>query len=104
MFIVMICYKQDVPLDETYYFTKHVPMIEEAFGPLGMRKCQVQKVVGSAPRTVSPYQIMTSLYFDSAEVYQATFGNPAAAQVREDIPNFTQAQPDILFATLAFGG
>ncbi len=104
MFIATICYKQDVPLDENYYFTKHMPMVEEVFGSLGMRKCQVQKVVGTAPGTVSPYQIMTSLYFDSAEAYQATFGNPAAAQVREDIPNFYQARPDILLGTLAFGG
>ncbi|WP_318344370.1 EthD family reductase [Flagellimonas baculiformis] len=78
--------------DMDYYATKHMPMLADLFGDT-LKNLEIDK--GISGRTADdpiPYLAIGYLYFDSIEDYQNAFG-PHAAQIRGDIPNYTNILP-----------
>lgn len=95
MFAATICYRSEFRFDLDYYLKHHVPMSEELMKSLGLVKSDVRKVVPNPDGTMPPYQVITTVYFESAEAFQAFATSPLMAQLGADIPNFTQAPPDL---------
>ncbi|MBI2321496.1 MAG: EthD family reductase [Chloroflexi bacterium] len=81
--------------DEAYYLGRHIPLVQQRLGPLGMVRCEVDKgLAGGAPGAPAPYLFVAHLYFNRLEDLQnamATHG----AEVMGDIPNYTNIQPTI---------
>jgi uncharacterized protein (TIGR02118 family) len=80
--------------DMTYYFNKHVPMIQQKLGSACKRVAVEQGLGGAEPGSRATYLVMFHLYFDSVEAFQTAFG-PHAQTIMGDIPNYTNIQPTI---------
>lgn len=103
MIAVTVCYQSNVAMKEDYYLATHMPMVANHLSPLGLRRTEVRKVAATASGAPSPYQVITSLYFDNLEAFQAATRTPAFKQVVDDIPNFYEGQPDILISQVVQG-
>ncbi len=95
MFAATVCYRSGLPFDLDYYLGRHVPMSEELMVPLGMVRAEVRSFAPAPDGTMPPYQIMTTVYFESAEAFQAFATSPIMAQLQADVPNFHPGQPDL---------
>jgi len=80
--------------DMTYYFNKHIPMVQEKLGSAVKRVGVEQGLSGAAPGSRATYLLMAHLYFDSVAAFQTAFG-PHVQTIMGDIPNFTNIQPTI---------
>ena len=80
--------------DMTYYFNKHIPMIQQKLGSACKRVAVEQGLDGAEPGSRATYLIMFHLYFDSVEAFQTAFG-PHIQTIMGDIPNYTDIQPTI---------
>ena len=80
--------------DTTYYFNKHIPMVQEKLGSAVKRVGVEQGLSGAAPGSRATYLLMAHLYFDSVAAFQTAFG-PHVQTIMGDIPNFTDIQPTI---------
>ena len=92
--VLTAAYKRDVPFDEGYYFTRHAEIIERVWGPMGLERTEVQKLVAAAEGSAAPYQIIWSGYFPSVQAAQDVLQNPASGEVLGDVPNFYQGAFD----------
>lgn len=101
MIVATVCYKAGISFDEAYYLDKHMPMVSELLTPLGLKRTEVRKVLGTADGSPAPYQVVTSVYFDSMEAFQAATQTPQFKEIVTDISNFYQSQPDILVTNVA---
>jgi uncharacterized protein (TIGR02118 family) len=82
--------------DYEYYVSKHLPLVGELWGPLGLVSADASKgVSGLMPGSAPEFVTIASLTFPSLDVLQAVMTSPSAAQVLGDIPNFTDAQPRV---------
>ncbi len=79
--------------DKDYYLHKHIPLVRERFGPLGLLNVSLfSGIGGGAPDAAATYQVMAHVTFDSLE----SFHQAASAHGEEvfgDIPNFTDVEP-----------
>jgi len=80
--------------DMTYYFNKHIPMIQQKLGSACKRVAVEQGLGGAEPGSRATYLIMFHLYFDSVEAFQTAIG-PHVQTIMGDIPNYTDIQPTI---------
>ncbi len=80
--------------DMDYYANKHLPMVGGLLGD-AIKGTAVENGLGGAePGSKAPYLAMGHMYFDSVEEFGSSFG-PNAEEIMGDLPNFTNAQPDI---------
>ena len=80
--------------DTSYYFDRHVPMVQEKLGA-AVRGISVEQGLGGAqPGSPAAYVMMFHLLFDSVEAFQQSFG-PHSEAIVGDIANYTNAQPTI---------
>ncbi len=80
--------------DMKYYANKHMPMVAELLGD-SLKSLAIDKgISGRTPDDPSPYLAIGYLYFDELSAYQNAFA-PNAAQIVNDIPNYTNVQPII---------
>lgn len=96
MISVTIIYpnSEDTTFDIDYYCNKHVPMVVELLGD-ALKGCSVDSgLAGGAPGQTAPYVAIGRLQFESIESFQQSFG-PVAAQLSEDLPNYTNSQPQL---------
>lgn len=78
--------------DLDYYQHKHMAIVLEAVGA-ACRGYQVSKgLSAAAPNTDPTYGVMSELYFDSVEAFEAAI-TPHVPKIRADIPNFTDIAP-----------
>ena len=80
--------------DSEYYFSKHLPMVQERLGSTIKGAAMEVGLAGMEPGSPAPYIVMGHLNFDSVEAFQTAFG-PHAQSIMGDIPNFTDIQPVI---------
>jgi uncharacterized protein (TIGR02118 family) len=95
--IVSVAYPKTATssFDLDYYVSKHVPLVNRLWGPLGLRGAQVLRGTGSLGGAPA-YELICLLDFASQEA----FNGAAAAHADEvmgDIPNFTNVQPVVQF-------
>ncbi|MBS1831574.1 MAG: EthD family reductase [Acidobacteria bacterium] len=81
--------------DFDYYLTKHTPLLEQLWKPLGLVSVSISRgVSGLLPGTQPSYTVATVLTFESPEALSKAVSN-GGAQILADIPNFTDVQPDV---------
>lgn len=59
MAVITVCYKHGDRLDEQYYLTTHVPLVERVWGPQGLERAEVRKLTAAADGSAPPYQIIS---------------------------------------------
>lgn len=78
--------------DIAYYCNSHMPMVQAKCGA-ALKKMEIDHgIAGGAPGSAPAYACMGHLFFDSVEVFQASFG-PHAKEIMADIPNYTDVSP-----------
>jgi uncharacterized protein (TIGR02118 family) len=95
--VITIAYKHGVKMDQDYYLTKHVPIVDKVWRAQGMQKAEIRKLTAAADGSTPPYQIVASVYFPSLEAFQAALAHPSNAEVMGDIKNYYEGMPDIYF-------
>lgn len=75
--------------DIDYYCNTHMPLCEEKLGR-ALKGYGVEHGVGAGEPP--PYAAVGYLLFDSVESFQKAFGE-VGAELRADIPNYTDVQP-----------
>jgi uncharacterized protein (TIGR02118 family) len=100
MTVLTVCYKPDIALDADYYNSKHLPLVAKEIGPLGLRKVEVRKIVGTLTGTPPPYQLIATLYFDDADSLQSAFQSAGGQAVVADIAKFYDGMPDVMIGEI----
>jgi uncharacterized protein (TIGR02118 family) len=96
MIVVSVMYPAtaDARFDMQYYLAKHVPMVGERWGKMGLREAKVLQGVGAPDGGAAAYSVIALLTFESADALQqamAQHGN----EIVGDIANFTNVMPVI---------
>lgn len=89
--------------DMDYYLTSHIPMLKRVFGS-ALKGCVVEQGLGGRdPGTRAEFAVLCHLRFDSVESYRQAIG-PVAAQVRDDVANYSSEAPIVQLSdvTVAF--
>ena len=79
--------------DFDYYINKHMKLVKEKFGPMGLVKTEVDKgVSGMGAGTPPPYVNLGYMVFNSIE--DLVKANEAhGGELGADVPNFTNIEP-----------
>jgi uncharacterized protein (TIGR02118 family) len=77
----------DITFDMEYYRTKHAEIVNRVLKPT---RFDIDKGIAG-----QPFIAVGHLLFDSTEAMQAGMGGPDAGEPMADIPNFTNARPQI---------
>ena len=84
--------------DHDYYVKKHMALVRQRWGGMGLVKIEVDKgVAGGAPGAPAPFIAAGHVFFGSLEQFQKA----AAAHGKElfaDVPNFTNITPEMQIA------
>jgi uncharacterized protein (TIGR02118 family) len=91
---VMYPNKQGSYFDIAYYCTKHIPMVRELLGPALLHVDVEEGIGGATPDLPAAFLAMGHLSFGSVAAFLKAFA-PHAAQIRGDVPNYTNSQPSI---------
>jgi uncharacterized protein (TIGR02118 family) len=94
MIAAAVCYRQGINVE--YYLKRHVPRSEELMVPLGLLRSEVRQFLPGPDGSLPPYAVMSTLYYPSLEVFQATMQNPIMAELMDDVKNFYDGAPEIL--------
>jgi uncharacterized protein (TIGR02118 family) len=88
--------KEGSKFDFDYYLNTHMPMsIEKLSGAKGFKGVSVERGVNiESPKIESSYVAMCHYYFDSIEEFLQAF-EPHAAELQNDIKNYTDIEPVI---------
>ena len=79
--------------DQAYYDAVHIPLVEEAFTPTGLKAVQVLKGLPGPDGGAAPFVMIVNLTFEGPEALMASLGGPRAAEVLGDVARFTDIQP-----------
>jgi uncharacterized protein (TIGR02118 family) len=77
----------DVTFDVDYYRTKHAEIVNRVLKPT---RFEIDKGIEG-----QPFVVIGHLFFDSTEAMQEGMRSPDAGEPMADIPNFTNARPQI---------
>ncbi len=97
MIIVSVMYGSDERFDETYYLTRHMPLVRSRWSSL-LTGARVLKGVASGGGGKPAYQIIAELSFPSMTELQQAMNGPHAPEIMGDIPKFTSAEPTLLIS------
>lgn len=96
MYVLTFCYKQEVPLDETYYLHTHVARLsQKTVLEMGATKYEVKKVLSAADGTSPRYSFIFSLYFKSKEMLETFIRDPRVQELKDDVANYYEGEQDI---------
>ncbi len=87
--------KDSGKFDHEYYAKKHMPLVKERLGNLGLVRLEIDKgLAGGAPGTPAPFVCVGHLYFNSVADFQAAM-KAHGAELMGDVPNYTNIQPQV---------
>ncbi|KEF53783.1 uncharacterized protein A1O9_10184 [Exophiala aquamarina CBS 119918] len=86
----------DITFDMDYYLSKHMPLVQEKFGPHGLRRWEITEYGPGGDGAKPAYHVQAMLVFDSQEDLGKALGSEDAKPVFADIPNFTNKQPVLM--------
>ena len=95
MTVLRVCYKHGVRFDESYYISKHLPLVGGILGA-AVRNIEVVKLTSAGDGSTPPFQVMFSAYFDSPAALQNARQNPRMPEVLADVQNFYDGMPEVL--------
>ena len=97
---VMYAGDEGKKFDHDYYVNKHMALVKQRIGGLGLRRLEVDKgVAGGAPGAPAPFIAVGHLYFDSVDAFQAAM-KPHGKELFADVPNFTNITPQVQIAEI----
>jgi uncharacterized protein (TIGR02118 family) len=78
--------------DTSYYRSSHIPLA------MKVMKATTVLLIEGVPNgsTAAPFAMIAHFQFASSEALQAALGNPAMADVRADVPKFTDIKPTVM--------
>ena len=79
--------------DFDYYTATHIPLVQEVFGPAGLKSVDVHQGLSAGDGGAAPFAAIAHLNFDSPEAMQTAFTAARAGEVMADIANFTDITP-----------
>jgi uncharacterized protein (TIGR02118 family) len=87
----------DLKFDMNYYLSDHMPLIEKAWGPFGMRSWSINQLPNPDPVTgqAPPYGVQTTIYFDTVDDFKKALGGPMAEECSNDVKKFSNVYPSI---------
>ena len=91
---VMYPNSSDVTFDIDYYCDTHLPLVSRLLGDVLKSGAVDYGVAGGVPGVEAPFVAMGHMTFNSVEEFQEAFA-PNAEAIMSDLPNFTNAQPQI---------
>jgi uncharacterized protein (TIGR02118 family) len=74
--------------DCSYYLQKHIPLVKERWGSMGLEELRLVRGVGTPDGSPAPYQVIALLSFRSLQDFQNAAG-AHAQEILGDIPNLT---------------
>ncbi|MFQ5933299.1 MAG: EthD family reductase [Dehalococcoidia bacterium] len=87
--------KPGAKFDHEYYATKHMKLVQDRVGSLGLVSAEVNKGLGGgAPGAPALFVAAGHLLFNSIGDFQKAFANHGQ-EIMADIPNYTDIQPQI---------
>ncbi|KAF9894012.1 hypothetical protein FE257_008983 [Aspergillus nanangensis] len=89
--------------DMDYYLKTHMAMIDQYWGPHGMKRWRISEFAAKNPLTGSemPYIVQTTIEWDSVDDLKRALSAPDADKTKEDIPKFTDVVPEIWVSKVA---
>lgn len=88
--------------DMDYYRTRHIPLVREKWGPLGLVRAEIDRGLGGGAGEAPMYLAAAHLYFENVETFQKA-ATQAGQEVFADVPNYTSLQPRILVSEIVEG-
>ena len=92
---VMYASGEGKKFDHDYYVQKHMTLVRERWGGMGLVKIEVDRgVAGGAPGAPAPFAAIGHVFFSSLDQFQkaaATHGQ----ELFGDVPNFTNISPEV---------
>jgi uncharacterized protein (TIGR02118 family) len=85
--------------DMDYYLNKHITMVNDTIGDLGLVRTEVDKGIGGMQGSPSPFVAIGYLYFEDMDSLQKCMMN--AQDMMADLPNFTDIQPQVQICEVA---
>lgn len=81
---------QDIEMFEKHYFENHMPLVEKI---PGLIKSEVSKLK-VLPGTESEYYMMTEMYYDDMDAFNAAMGSAEGKASARDLVNFAKERVD----------
>jgi uncharacterized protein (TIGR02118 family) len=90
---VLYANKPGGKFDFDYYIKKHMKLVKDKFGPMGLVKTEVDKGLGGrGPGAPAPYVALGHMIFNSIEDFLKA-EQAHRKDLGADIPNFTNIEP-----------
>jgi uncharacterized protein (TIGR02118 family) len=81
--------------DHAYYVDKHMTLVRERWGGMGLVRTEVDRgVAGGAPGASAPYIAVGHVYFNSLTDFERA-STAHGKELFADVPNFTNIQPQV---------
>jgi uncharacterized protein (TIGR02118 family) len=94
--------KPGARFDHAYYRDKHMPMVKSRMGGHCKYYTVDKGLAGGTPGSAPIYIGMCHIFCESIDSFQAGFG-PHAAEIMNDIPNYTDLEPVIQISDVQVG-
>jgi uncharacterized protein (TIGR02118 family) len=92
---VMFASGEGKKFDHDYYVKKHMALVRERWGGMGLVKIEVDKgVAGGAPGAPAPFAGIGHVFFDSLDSFQKA-SKAHGKELFADVPNFTNIAPQV---------
>ncbi len=94
---------EDLKFDMDYYLSGHMPMIEKAWSPFGMRSWTINQFPNPDPFTgqAPPYSVQTTIYWDKVDDFKAAMNGPMKDETAKDVSVFSNIWPQIWVGEIA---
>jgi uncharacterized protein (TIGR02118 family) len=87
--------KAGAKFDHAYYAQKHMPLVRQRLGSLGLIRTEVDKgLAGGAPGSAAPFFSIGYLYFNTLQDFQKAM-KAHGAELMGDLTNFTTVTPEV---------
>ncbi|HTX46696.1 MAG TPA: EthD family reductase [Solirubrobacteraceae bacterium] len=88
---------EDPAAFDQHYAEKHVPLAEKI---PNVERFEAAKVLGTADGSPAPYHLIAELWFDSAEVLQASLRSPEGQAAAADVGTFATGGATLMIAQI----
>jgi uncharacterized protein (TIGR02118 family) len=87
--------REGARFDHTYYKDKHMPLVQQRLGTLGLVRTEIDRgVAGGTPNAPAPYSCIGHLYFNSVDDFKKAMGTHGK-EIMADVPNYTDITPQV---------
>jgi uncharacterized protein (TIGR02118 family) len=100
---VMYPAEEGKTFNHDYYANKHMAMVRERWGSMGLVRIEVDKgVAGGKPGAPAQYIAVGHVIFRSLEDYQKA-AKAHGKELFDDVPNFTNIAPQVQLSEIILG-